>query len=313
MIILLGPDGTGKTTFAKKLEDKYGKPYYHFTKDSNYKDYLLPLVHLDMTNAVLDRHAICEYPYSIVMNRPFKFNIKQWHNIMTMTLIQKPVILLFTHKPLKHQYPENQYMPYDKWDQCLDLYRDFLTSNNIPYREYDYASPDSIESIFSIESGFNAMTAWWRTDWQNGYGCVGSPSPRFLLVAERIGPSNMNNIPFEAGPTGHMLSRVLFNTKTPLNAITITNMVKSHRGDTRKVNDKDLELFEKEIIRLKPKKVVFMGAISKQGIPIAKEHGCETGTIVHLGALNHRGIKDLTGYYNEWKKILGIVPSVTFQ
>jgi len=36
VIIILGPDASGKSTLAKKL----GLPYYHFNKDSTYDDYL---------------------------------------------------------------------------------------------------------------------------------------------------------------------------------------------------------------------------------------------------------------------------------
>lgn len=312
MIILLGPDGSGKTTIAKELSSRYNKPYYHFVKDSGYRDYIPPLSHLDMTDGVLDRFAICELPYSICMNREFKFVSKQWHNILLLTLIQKPLIILCTHKPHEYQYPKDQYLPYSKWDQCLRLYEDFLNTNYITHTTLDYVQGVDYDSIIKTEKDLNSSNAWWRSHWQAGYGCVGSSHPKFLIVAERIGPNNMNNIPFETGPTGYMLSRVLANTKTPLGAIAITNMVKSHRGDARKVNDRDLELLREEIDHLRPKKIVFMGATSKLGIPVAKEFGCEYDTIVHLGALNHRGVKDLTGYCNEFKKILGIVPTISF-
>jgi len=56
-----------------------------------------------------------------------------------------------------------------------------------------------------------------------------------------------------------------------------------------------------------------MGNVSRRGIPTARELGCDVDTLVHLGALNHRGIKDLTGYYNEWRKVFEIVPEKVFQ
>lgn len=314
MIILIGPDGTGKTVLAKRLE-ACGLKYYHFTKDSSYPDYIEPLCKLEMTNAVLDRHAICEHPYSICMNRPFRYNLKQWHNILIMTLIQNPVIVLCTHKPLQFSYRTDQYLPYKLWDKCHALYVEFLTTHHIPYTEYDYhtAGANYPDLLLRIQSQFNSQMGWWKEHWKAGYGCAGSPSPQFLLVAERIGPNNVHNVPFETGPTGAMLSNMLAATSTPLGKFTVTNMVKSFRRDTRQVNARDVELLEEEIKCLKPRKVIFMGSLAKRGIPVARTQGCEVGTLVHLGSLNYKGVKDMSGYHNEWRKLIGLVPTVSFK
>lgn len=315
MIILLGPDSTGKTRLAKELEDR-GLTYYHFTKDSKYTDYLSPLCKLEMTNAVLDRCIVCEFPYSICMNRPFKYSIKEWHNVLLLTLIQNPLIILCTHKPIESKYEASQYLPFSKWDMCMKLYREFLDTNGIAYMTYDYAAAydqPTIEHFLKLQTDMNASTVWWQKHWMNGYGCIGYPHPKFLLVAERIGPNNVNNLPFEVGPTGWMLSNMIQAVKMPLGALAVTNMVKSFRKDTRKPNDKDLELLREEIINLKPRKVIFMGTPARQGIPLARELGCEVDTIVHLGALNHKGVKDMTGYYNEFRKIIGMTPKLEYK
>lgn len=315
MIILIGPDASGKTTLAKRLEER-GLKYYHFTKDSNYQDYIKPLCKLEMTNAVLDRHGVfCEYSYSVCMNRSFKFNIKQLHNLLMMTLIQDPVIVLCVHKPLQFSYSLNQYLPYELWDKCLALYREFLNTHRIMHTEYDYAmaSPNYPDFLLGIHSNLNSRMAWWRQHWTAGYGCAGSSNPQFLLVAERIGPNNLHSIPFETGPTGAMLSNMLSATGTPLGTLAITNMVKSFRRDDRQVNARDVELLEEEITHLKPKKVIFMGSVAKRGIAVAKAHGCEVGTLVHLGSLNYAGIKDMTGYNNEWRKLINLVPMKQFK
>lgn len=314
MIILLGPDSAGKTTLAKCLEGQ-GLRYFHFTKDSIYFDYIDPLCRLEMTNAVLDRHALCEHPYSVCMNRPFKFSLKHWHNILTMTLIQNPVIVLCTHKPPPFSYSKEQYLPYELWDKCLGLYREFLSSHHMQYTEYDYAAagPDYPGALLRVHDSFNSKTGWWREHWKAGYGCAGSPNPQFLLVAERIGPNNVHNIPFETGPTGQMLSDMLSATGTPLGKFAVTNMVKSFRRDDRRVNTRDIELLEEEVTHLQPKKVVFMGSTARAGVPVAKALGCEVGTLVHLGSLNYKGVKDMSGYHNEWRKLIGIVPSVKFK
>jgi len=302
MIILIGPDHTGKSRLAASLE----LPMYHFTKDSTYEDYLKPLVSLELRNAVCDRYIFCEYPYHLVMHREFKHTMKQWHNIILLTLIQKPLVVLCMNKPPEHKYDDDQYMPYDRWDQCLALYRLFLNTHHIPWIEYDYMAPVKPEVLLSIHRKYIIETDWWAEMWRTGYGCIGSVSPKVLLVAERLGPNNANNIPFETGPTGYMLTDMIANTSTPLNKVAITNLVKSFRRDTRPPDVQDLELLSFEIARLKPKKVVFMGTPARRGIKVAEELGVEHEEIVHLGYYNHKRIKDMSVYHNDWKQIMGI-------
>ena len=228
MIIIEGPDGSGKTTLAKKL----GLPYYHFTKESSYEDYLKPLCELKLFNAVLDRHIFSEYPYSLTMKRDFAFTMKQWHNIILLTLAQNPLIVLCTHKPAPSEYPSDQYLPYAEWDECLRLYREFLSTHLIQHIEYDYLGRTKafIDTLLALETIHKDQVSWWPSIWKGGYGYICSTRPKVLLVAERQGPNNMNSLPFETGPTGYMLTNMLADTGTPLGKFAVTNMVKSIGG-----------------------------------------------------------------------------------
>ena len=279
---------------------------FHYVKDSTYEDYLRPLCNLTLLNSVVDRHMFCEYPYQILMNRRPMFENKKLHNIILLTLIQKPVIVLCTHKPTEEQYEKDQYLPFSKWDNCLNLYRQFLTYNMIHYIEYDYTGLIKPSAIHRMHENNIAHINWWVPMWRDGIGCIGSPHPKVLLVAERLGPNNMNEIPFETGPTGYMLSKMLEAAGTPLNAITITNMVKSHRRDARAPNSNDLGLLSREIEHLQPKTVVFMGKTATQGIKIAKNHDVKVEHIVHLGYHNYKGssAQTMQKYHNEWKQIV---------
>lgn len=309
MIIILGPDHSGKTTLAKKFD----LPYYHFDYNSEYTDYLKPLCELKFFDAVLDRHCICEYAYSIVMDRKFKFTMKQWHNLVLLTLMQNPIVVLCTHKPLPSEYSKDQYLPYEKWDDCLTLYKEFLDTHYIPYIEYDYSAPRSVVDLLSVERFWREEMSWWKPMWEAGYGAIGSPRPRVLLVAERLGPNNINNLPFETGPTGYMLTNMLYETKTPLGKFAVTNLVKSFRRDTRPPNEEDLKLLRIELENLKPKKVVFMGATAKRGTKVAKELGIEYADITHLGYYHHQGVTDMTGYYAEWRRLMDVIPTLSLR
>ncbi|MBA7664310.1 hypothetical protein ES703_72368 [subsurface metagenome] len=331
MIIILGPDHSGKTTLVKKLN----LPHYHFTKESTYEDYLAPLCGLGFFDAVLDRHMICEYPYSLALGRKFQFTMKQWHNIILLTLAQNPLVVLCTRKPPPNDYPADQYLPYAEWDECLRLYREFLNTHLIQHIDYDYLDRTQafIKSLLTMEAIHKERVSWWPPMWKAGYGFMGSASPKVLLVAERIDPNNMNNLPFntvfgncshkhyllnnmnslpfETGPTGKMLTDMLTATGTPLGKFAVTNMVKSFRRDTRPPNETDQSLLRIELEHLKPEKVVFMGAVAKYGIKVAKELNIPHVEIPHLGSLHHKGVTDMSGYHAQWRKIMGMIPTLT--
>ncbi len=297
MLILLGPDGTGKTTLALQLKSKFGMEYKHYTQHHYYNDYISDLVSLKLRNCVLDRYAFCDVPYSKVMQRAFLFTPKQFHNLTSMMLIQNPAIILCTHKPLEEDYPADQYLPYAKWDRCMELYIEFLESNHIPYITYDYADPIDLAPYISSHK----TPLWWTKNWIHGYGCSGSPHPKVLMVAEELGPDNKNNIPFETGPTGYMMIELLNDTSTPLYDLALTNFIKAPYNVRRKPNDEDLLLLDEELEQLQPKLVVFMGKVSRAGIKVVESRGIAHEEITHLGYFNHARMPIPQEYKNQWK------------
>lgn len=310
MIVILGPDQSGKTTLARGLKSLR---YIHYAKDSTYEDYLKPLCDLSLLEAVLDRFIICEYPYSIIKDRKFAFTRKQWHNIILLALAQNPLFVLCTYKPKEDEYSKQQYLSYDKWDECLELYKRFLDDNHIAYLEYDHTGLMGTDVFEKLEMRWRGDIPWWIPMWQEGIGAIGSRHPKVLLVAERLGPNNMNNLPFETGPTGRMLSDMLDATQTPLGDFAVTNMVKAPRRDTRQPNTRDFELLEEELVHMKPQKVVFMGSVARAGIKVAKNLGIEHYEIDHFGYYYHRGIRDMSGYHAEWQKILGTTSKLSLR
>jgi uracil-DNA glycosylase len=313
MIIILGPDHTGKTTLAKAIADRRSLKYFHFTRESAYEDYLEPLCSLDMYEGVLDRYAICEFPYSRAMNREFKFTMKQWHNLVLTALIQKPIIILCTNKPTKATYSRDQYLPYDAWDICMYWYKMFLNTHHIGYIEFDYTREHNLSSyadtIADMADRNSADMSWWKVLWTRGWGCIGSTHPKVLMVAERIGPNNTHNIPFETGPTGYMLSDLLTKTATPLGKFAVTNLVKSYRRDDRPPSEADMALLSMEIDNLRPEKVVFLGAVAKKGAKIAKQYNIPYTEYVHFGYYSHKGSTSIDRYVNNWRQVFNIVPS----
>jgi len=243
------------------------------------------------------------------MDRVFKFSIKEWHNLLLTTLVQNPLVILCTHKPVENQYAPNQYLPYDKWDMCLELYQDFLGSHGIPYVRYNYLSPVMTHwQMKLLSEAMENKMEWWKPMWMFGWGYIGSPSPKVLLVAERIGPNNTHNIPFETGPTGHMLSDLLRKTNTPLDKFAVTNLIKSWRRDTREPIETDFELLGVELDHMKPEQVIFMGSVAKKGAKEAKARGIQFSEITHFGYYSHRGDHSIDRYIPYWRQTFGMTP-----
>lgn len=145
--------------------------------------------------------------------------------------------------------------------------------------------------------------------WKSGWGCIGSPHPKVLLVAERMGPNNKHSLPFETGPTGKMLSDLLYITKTPLGKFAVTNFVKSFRRDTREPNAQDFELLGTELDHLNPEKVIFMGSTAKKGAKEAAKRGIPSSQITHFGHHSHQGNTSVDNYIPFWSEQFGIIQS----
>lgn len=75
-IILEGCDGTGKTTLAKILADKYGLDVCHCTQHDG-KDYDFYFQTLRKENVIWDRHTLGELIYPEIFNRPSEINLEE--------------------------------------------------------------------------------------------------------------------------------------------------------------------------------------------------------------------------------------------
>ncbi len=293
MIILLGPDGTGKSTLTSKLSLRVEGGSFHCTRETKESHYLSILNNSVSRNLVWDRFMFCEPVYSRVLQRKPLFDLRQTHNVILLGLMHKPVIVLCTH------YPEAGYeqdvLPAELWHNCLDGYRNFLDGECITYEQFDHAHQDEetfINHIIALSDANTASMKWWYPMLDQGTGATGSPHPKILIVAERLGPNNAHLIPFETGPTGYMLAALIDRMKIPLGHLAITNMVKAGLRDDRPVNSTDFQLFDIELEHLKPDVVVFMGKEAAAGKKITKRLGIKSTQVKHLGYFNHKGITD---------------------
>jgi thymidylate kinase len=94
-IILEGCDGTGKTTLAKKLQDRYGIDYVHINRadPSTYEFYSQTLA---KTDVIWDRHFIGEMVYPTVFFRKGNLNMVKFEELLNQAKKENVVILVLT-------------------------------------------------------------------------------------------------------------------------------------------------------------------------------------------------------------------------
>lgn len=308
MFIILGPNDSGKSILAERLSTLGGSDIVHHNMVTRYVDYLEPLVSLRAEHLIMDRYIWCDFPYRRVEGKEYTYALKQWHNITLLTLALQPLVVLCTHKPEEAGFDSHDDLDYSDWDLCLNMYVEFLNEENIPFYVYDYkagAPAPSVAILKAYHDDHYCTTEidWWKSLWKAGKGHIGSQHPKVLIVAERLGPNNMNNLPFETGPTGKMMSELLNRAGIPLGDIAITNMVKAERRDPRPPNSVDKGLLEMELENLKPQGVIFMGKVALQGASIAKDMNIPYAHIPHLGYYNRQRVTDMSQYYSEFKKL----------
>lgn len=293
MFVLLGPDNSGKTTFANKLVSKLNMRLVHYTKASAYEDYMQDLCESNASDLIMDRFAICEYPYSIEMHREFAFSEKQWQNMILTMLSYNPCVVLCTRIPNKEDYSDN-YAPYESLTRILSHYIRFLEANSITYIPYDYMHWEAnripaVDTFTTTHKILQDEYSWCDAFKRAGHGFIGSHHPELLIIAERIGPNNTYNIPFQTGPTGKQMTEFINYMAYPLGKLALTNMVKAPRRDMRKVDDVDLKALDIELDALQPKAVLLLGAVAKAAAPLLKKRKIQFAQVPHFGYYNRSG------------------------
>lgn len=92
-VIIEGADGVGKSTFAKKVADKYNLSLVHFTNNDP-RDLNFYYQSLRKNNFIYDRHFLSEMIYPKIFNRPqqlkeyeFKYLLEKSKELDTKIII----------------------------------------------------------------------------------------------------------------------------------------------------------------------------------------------------------------------------------
>ncbi len=334
MIILLGPDNSGKSTLAQHLVVRsVGTPNAHTSFKSvaltGYKEYIeflrgpktnvadlssyKPGLALAMDGQVVcDRFFYCEVPYAKLFRKlqRTQFTLKQWHNMHLSTIAFNPVVVLATRRS---DIAKDDIVPEELFYPILEEYKTMLAFHRIKYYTYDYEEGPGAQAILQQAKINSARAAWWIDMARSGVAGIGNTvDPKVLIMAQDLGPSNIHRIAFEQGPSGYYLSDLIDEAEIPLNSFYLTNWLKT----TDKDRNVDLLNKEMEGFTVPPSHVVLLGREAEATIPLLANYMPKEfihtvrhpGWVVnHAGTikeLNYRKEKYLMGWLELWKTIL---------
>lgn len=324
MIILLGPDGSGKTTLQTKLITEHGLQFFHAIRETDYNEYMeflsgersrpIPLQEIPFiagdalqkdTHYICDRFFWCDGPYSeIIRNGLGSFSLKQLHNLHLATIAHNPMVILMNRKTPEYK---DDYMAGELFTPILERYRTWLTSLGVQYMEWDYLNPPmTLNALVQSSIERQRSITWWRNLAKKGIAGYGNTAnPEVFLIAEILGPSNVYHFPFEQGPSGIYLSELFDEGEVPLSCFYVTNWKKTIS------EEENAQYLIKELTSAGPHDIILLGNESRKSLPTIQALGYQSD---HIHQLKHPGwvvnhaenLRDVTfrkqGYLNDWKE-----------
>lgn len=324
MIILEGPDGSGKSILAKQLmvEAEGRLKLIHNVAATEYNEYMEflagepskpvpinaaePFIAGSALQAgahfIQDRTFWSELPYSTVFRSAgMKFSTKQFHNMHLLTLSHNPVVVLMT----RNSGRADSTVPPEFFNPILASYRWWFKELDIAFFEWDYLNPPMpIENLVAHSFRMQQQVVWWRNLYKKGLGGIGNTAnPTVLILAEEIGPNNLYRLPFERGSSGFYLSEVLDEADTPLSEFYLTNWRKT-------IDEKEnARLLLHEIDMTGVSHIIFMGRTAQGAEKYLHQagHDLKVYTMPHPGwIVNHSPtIKEMEkrkrDFLEQWK------------
>ena len=281
MIILEGPDNTGKTTLARQLRDEHGYSLFKQDQHSTYEETIDVLAGdpaLALSKVVFDRMTcFSEQVYApVVRTDNGRFDRKQMHNMLLQLMSLRPILVHCYN--VANDFDSRPQYPSSVQNGRIAMAYEQLVENTwmrlFPTLQYNWETPFNVSSLVQRDSG---PPEWWAQMFRQRVAGVGFlSSPKYLILAESIGPRNTHQIPFEAGPSGVFMSELLHESGTNIADVFLTNYVKG----TNSERENQLAL-RTELEQIKPNGVIILGSIAKRAIPIINATKLPWTHIVH--------------------------------
>lgn len=195
IVVLEGPDGTGKTVLAREFE-KRGFKYMHngppAPGTNMFAFYTQQILEARGADTVFDRLHLGELVYGTVVRKDPKLNIEQIRllNRLLNSIACFTVFCLTDIEAMRASYEARHAREYvTKFDQLVSIdsfYRSILVTEYLD-RPFNYAVYDRLWHVDHPEYFLKYFESWHHTRKGCLSGVIGNPGGRFLIVGERAG------------------------------------------------------------------------------------------------------------------------------
>lgn len=257
--VVEGFDGTGKSTFAKKLAEdcgfEYVPPYGH---KPDYYDRCMRELTSKGPPAIFDRFFFSELVFSKLLGRPPAMTEHQREIVESMLIWAQPVVIFFYRDfedqrrawiPTEHKYPEviDRVEEFDYEFRLLEqTFRRHLPTAMIQ----DFESDVNAVRQQLLNTIFVSRPSYGRGRWNN---------PLYSIVGEKFAKNNKWLVPFERSASAQMIHTALREAGVDLLDCWFTNAIKTGVA----LDNGNRELFFNELRLMQPKLVLSFGRTAR--------------------------------------------------
>ena len=158
LVMLEGPDHSGKSKLAFHLIEKYGFNYYHCGVKPDIMQYHLKVldmaykdINLYNSNFVIDRLHLSEYVYGNIFRKGPKYDFLQLEQDIKNKFINYKLIICLPPKEIvidghKKRLAKKSEM-FNTVDKVYDLYKQIIDNKLVGYYLYDFTKDQNYEQL----------------------------------------------------------------------------------------------------------------------------------------------------------------------
>jgi len=259
MIIVEGPDSSGKTTLAKELASQFGLNYLKSPGPKTDYDWWMSVLTLptdQLAKLICDRFLFSEFVYGPIVRGKIKLSPLEIDLVISMLVTAEPLVVhCELHYNREYFDCRPQLLDWDTNLRAAAAYTHVLRGwNHKVYKWNDWNSHAA--TCKAVDSYCNQSVVDWQARRKElSYGRGQLCSPQLMIVGESFSTNNQWKVPFERSRSAQMLHEGLRKAGFTMWDVWFTNVLKTGKGLT----SADMTTLKREIELLNPTEILSLG------------------------------------------------------